>query len=273
MASAFGRALYCPSPVLLAASPCRGATWQWVDLLQRSYIACSDGGRLAAKNPAKAKRRWWWLRSRALIEGAITVFVGLVSFFFLPASPDKAHLLNDEERSYVKAKLKEDGAIAGDDADSFSWPEVAKAFTSIHVLIVGIIFFLSGVVLYSLAYTARSFSQSQAPAPWHRSSRPGNANNAAPHVRRTIAIAIGFIMTTSGDILATWLLGSLSPPRYTKATKILLIFSVFMCFFGALNIIYLKRENKEKAEVRAHTSRHEEAAGLGDKSAWFVYSS
>lgn len=100
-----------------------------------------------------------------------------------------------------------------------------------------------------------------------------NANNSAPHVRRATAIAIGFIMTNSGGILATWLLGALSPPpRYTKATKMLLIFSVLMGFFSALNVVYLGRENKKKEAVRAHTSRHEEPAGLGDRSAWFVYS-
>ncbi|KAJ7793736.1 hypothetical protein B0H14DRAFT_2622556 [Mycena olivaceomarginata] len=103
-----------------------------------------------------------------LIEGAITVFVGLVLFFFLPASPDKAHFLNDEEKSYVKAKPKEDGTIAGDDADSFSWPEVAKAFTSIHVL-VGIISFLSAhevtcsihadVIVFSAAREPPSLAQ------------------------------------------------------------------------------------------------------------------
>ncbi|KAJ7865008.1 major facilitator superfamily domain-containing protein, partial [Mycena olivaceomarginata] len=42
----------------------------------------------------------------------------------------------------------------------FSWPEVVNAFTSIHVLIVGIVFFLSGVVLYSLAYFTPSIIQS-----------------------------------------------------------------------------------------------------------------
>lgn len=100
-----------------------------------------------------------------------------------------------------------------------------------------------------------------------------NANNAAPHVRRATAVAIGFIMTNSGGILATWLLGVLSPPPlYTKATKILLIFSVLMGVFAALNVVYLKRENEKKAEVRGHSTRKEEAAGLGDKSAWFVYS-
>ncbi|KAF7324460.1 MFS domain-containing protein [Mycena sanguinolenta] len=210
------------------------------------------------------------------------VVVGLVSFFFMPASPDHARFLNDEEKSYIKAKLKEDGAISGDDADSFSWAEVGKAFVSIHVLIVGIVFFFSGVVLYSLAYFTPSIIQtlgytaakaqlmSVPPfavafvvamiAAWISDrykcrgivssvcsvfciigfamflrsknhhvqygslflSIPGtyamapaistwNANNAAPHVRRATAIAIGFIMTNSGGILATWLLGSLSP--------------------------------------------------------------
>ncbi|KAJ6457051.1 major facilitator superfamily domain-containing protein [Mycena vitilis] len=284
---------------------------------------------------------WQWI---FIIEGAITVVVGLVSFLLMPDSPDHARFLNAEEKAYVKAKLKEDGAIQDEAADSFSWGEVIKAFTSIHVLLVGVIFFFSGVVLYSLAYFTPSIVQSlgytaakaqlMSVPPFsvafvltmitayisdrHQCrgaitifssvlcivgfamflgststrvqygslflSIPGtyamapaistwNANNAAPHVRRATAVAIGFIMTNSGGILATWLLGSLSPPpRYTKATKILLIFSVLMGFFGALNIVYLQRENKKKAVARSNTVRAEETAGLGDKSAWFVYS-
>jgi hypothetical protein len=108
--------------------------WQWIFIIEVGL--CFKGG---AHNLT------------LVFEGAITVLVGIVSFFFLPDSPDHARFLNDEEKFYVKAKLKEDGAIAGDEADGFSWPEVAKAFTSVHVLIVGVIFFFSGVVLYSLA--------------------------------------------------------------------------------------------------------------------------
>ncbi|KAJ6567140.1 major facilitator superfamily domain-containing protein [Mycena capillaripes] len=284
---------------------------------------------------------WQWI---FIIEGAITVVFGLVSFFLLPSTPDHARFFNDEEKSYVKSKLREDGAIQDEATDSFSWGEVAKAFTSVHVIIVGIIFFFSGVVLYSLAYFTPSIVQSlgytaakaqlMSVPPFSVAfvlsmilawisdryqcrgwvtvfsavlctvgfamflgstnhhvqygslflSIPGtyamaptistwNANNAAPHVRRATAIAIAFIMTNSGGILATWLLGSLSPPpRYTKATKILLIFSVLMGFFAILNIVHLKRENKKKANVRTHMTRSQEAPGLGDKSAWFVYS-
>jgi hypothetical protein len=99
------------------------------------------------------------------------------------------------------------------------------------------------------------------------------ANNVTPHVRRATSIAFTVSLVNAGGVLSTWLLGNLSPPpRYTKATKILLIFSVLMGVLAVFNILYLKRENKKKAAVRAVTTRTEEAAGLGDKSAWFVYS-
>lgn len=98
------------------------------------------------------------------------------------------------------------------------------------------------------------------------------ANNAAPHTRRATAIAIGFILTNSGGILATWLLGSLSPaPRYTKATITLLIFSIIMVFFSGINWWYLWDQNKKKRATRAMMSRSQEDPSLGDKSAWFEY--
>ncbi|KAF9473919.1 MFS general substrate transporter [Pholiota conissans] len=99
-----------------------------------------------------------------------------------------------------------------------------------------------------------------------------SANNAAPHTRRGTAIAIGFIMTNSGGILATWLLGALSPaPSYTLATRILLAFSVLMVAISALNIWYLWDQNKKKAEIRKTTTIDQESPGLGDRSAWFIY--
>jgi hypothetical protein len=100
-----------------------------------------------------------------------------------------------------------------------------------------------------------------------------NANNTAPHTRRATAIAIGFIMTNSGGILATWLLGALSPaPRYFLGTKVLLSFSVLMVIFSAFNLLYLWIENNKKAKIRHVSSLEQEEPRLGDRSAWFVYS-
>jgi hypothetical protein len=100
-----------------------------------------------------------------------------------------------------------------------------------------------------------------------------NANNTAPHVRRATAVAIGFIMTNSGGILATWLLGSLSPPpRYEKATITFIVFSAGALVTAVLNLVYLMSQNKKKAAIRAISTRESEKAGLGDRSAWFIYS-
>ncbi|KAJ8090727.1 hypothetical protein PM082_018293 [Marasmius tenuissimus] len=98
------------------------------------------------------------------------------------------------------------------------------------------------------------------------------SNNASPQTRRATAIAFGFIMSNSGGILATWLLGSLSPaPQYTSATITLLVFSVCILLGAGANVAYLKSQNKKKAEIRKSITRVEEKPGLGDRSAWFIY--
>ena len=97
-------------------------------------------------------------------------------------------------------------------------------------------------------------------------------NNAAPHTRRATTVAIAFIMTNSGGILATWLLGELSPPpKYKMATTTLLIFSALMVVLSAVNVMYLAYQNKKKRAIRATISRWDEKPGLGDRSAWFEY--
>jgi len=99
------------------------------------------------------------------------------------------------------------------------------------------------------------------------------ANNSAPHVRRATAVAVGAIMTQAGGLLATWLLGTLSPaPNYTSATITFIIMSVFIVIFSVANVVYLWRENRLKAERRQRMTKEEEPEGLGDRSAWFIYS-
>ncbi|KAF7336987.1 MFS domain-containing protein [Mycena venus] len=102
-----------------------------------------------------------------------------------------------------------------------------------------------------------------------------NANNSAPYIRRATTMALGFMMTNSGGILATWLFGDLSPaPRYTKATETLLIFSALMGLFSALNIWYLFVQNKWKARARgsAGPGSADDSEKMGDRSPWFIYS-
>lgn len=96
-----------------------------------------------------------------------------------------------------------------------------------------------------------------------------NANNVAPIPRRATAVIIGYIMTNSGGILATWLLGSLSPPpKCTKATVTFTCFSVVMVVFNGLNLPYLWWQNQKKAQRREKlASKDDEPKGMGDTSA------
>lgn len=91
---------------------------------------------------------WAWI---FIIEGVFTVSFGLLSYFILPQSPATALFLNEQEKAYVIAKLKEDRTITSDEEERFSWKEVRKAFLLPQVGFLAITFFFSGVVLYSLA--------------------------------------------------------------------------------------------------------------------------
>lgn len=88
------------------------------------------------------KPGWAWI---FILEGLFTVLFGASTFFLLPASPSKARFLNQEEKDYINAKLKEDGATGQDeDADKFSWREVGMAFKLPQVWLLAIIFFFDG---------------------------------------------------------------------------------------------------------------------------------
>lgn len=161
------------------------------------------------------------------------------------------------------------GVISAYISDRFHCRGLVSIFSSI-LSVIGFTMFLSSGK-QSIQYASLFFSipGSYIAAP---TLSTWNANNTAPHTRRATAIAIGFIMTNSGGILATWLLGSLSPaPRYFLGTRVLLSFSVLMAVVSAFNILYLSLENNRKAEIRQASSQEQEKPGLGDKSAWFVY--
>ncbi|KAF7310273.1 MFS domain-containing protein [Mycena indigotica] len=100
---------------------------------------------------------WQWI---FIIEGVITVFIGVISFFLWPPSVEKARFLTEEEKTYVTGRLRADGAIHRDEAaDGFRWSEIPKAFQSVHVLLLAVAFFFSGTTLFSLAYFTPSILQ------------------------------------------------------------------------------------------------------------------
>ncbi|KAG6855640.1 hypothetical protein H0H87_012764 [Tephrocybe sp. NHM501043] len=93
------------------------------------------------------KPGWAWL---FFLEGLFSVLFGVLSFFLLPRSVDRASFLQPVEREEIMAQLKNEGTV-DDEADVFSWKEVGQAFLLPQVQFIAGIFLFAGVILSSLA--------------------------------------------------------------------------------------------------------------------------
>jgi MFS family permease len=89
-----------------------------------------------------------------------------------------------------------------------------------------------------------------------------NANNVQPHYRRATAIAIGFMASNIGGIVSTWLFTD--PPRFRKATRINLVFSLGMAVCSVGMLVYFRARNAGKQrEIKRLLQMHGEGTGLG----------
>jgi len=138
----------------------------------------------------------------------------------------------------------------------------------------GYILFLTSThtpVLYGSIFlqTIGAFTSASAVSTW-------NVNNVQPHYKRSTAIGIGLVMANSGGVLSTWIFND--GPRFKKATKINLAFSVGMCVVALVNRAWLMVQNNRKAGQRAQrqslkSDAEEEAEKrrLGDNHPDFIY--
>jgi hypothetical protein len=66
------------------------------------------------------------------VEGALTIVVAIVAFFFLPDTPGKAKFLSEEEQWYIvhvlRSDLQGEGAAQTDEVEDekFSWAAVSS---------------------------------------------------------------------------------------------------------------------------------------------------
>ncbi|KZT40141.1 MFS general substrate transporter [Sistotremastrum suecicum HHB10207 ss-3] len=98
------------------------------------------------------------------------------------------------------------------------------------------------------------------------------ANSFEPHFKRGTAIAWGYVITNCGGILSTWIFND--APRYRKATKINLAFSVGILVATIVCIFYLRNENAKKRKWRAAndlSALQSDTTKLGDRHPHFEY--
>lgn len=88
-----------------------------------------------------------------IIEGAITVAIGVLTTFFLPHTPAESKFLTEEEKAGAAARMRLDshGAIDADEVahEEFSWHWVRRAMLNWNTLLLSLNFFAIITPIYS----------------------------------------------------------------------------------------------------------------------------
>ncbi|KAI9370229.1 major facilitator superfamily domain-containing protein [Aspergillus egyptiacus] len=103
-------------------------------------------------------------------------------------------------------------------------------------------------------------------------------NNSAGHVRRAVAVAMGFISTSSGGVLSTWIYPKSSAPYFNLGARVNLALIVIALVGIALQVMLLRTRNARKDSHRAEILRgmeglsfEEQFAELGDRHPDYRY--
>ncbi|RMZ02079.1 hypothetical protein D0862_06139 [Hortaea werneckii] len=95
---------------------------------------------------------WPWI---FFVEGAVTVVVAAVAYFFLPHTPSQAKFLTPEEQAFAAHYLRLDlhGATSAEhvEEEHFSWAAVRHALLNVNTLAMSINFLLILVPIYSFS--------------------------------------------------------------------------------------------------------------------------
>ncbi|THU80545.1 MFS general substrate transporter [Dendrothele bispora CBS 962.96] len=89
----------------------------------------------------RGKAGWAWI---FILEGTFTIVVGLLGFFLVPPSPEKARFLSTKQKELILYRLNKDRPATSPIYSRFSIREVVRSITSPHVLLVATIFYLQG---------------------------------------------------------------------------------------------------------------------------------
>ena len=90
-------------------------------------------------------------------EGILTVLVSGAAYFFIANYPSTAKFLTEKERAYIYDRLSHDSDATRD--ETFTWPNVSKAFKDPKVWLYGLGFHTMSLPLYTLSLFLVSASE------------------------------------------------------------------------------------------------------------------
>lgn len=92
---------------------------------------------------------WRWI---LIVEGLLTILIGVVAIFALPATLDKARFFSPDERAHALQRMAADkpaNTVDGRTAEPFEWWRVAEAVFSIKTWLSALAYFAILTALYS----------------------------------------------------------------------------------------------------------------------------
>ncbi|EUC58232.1 MFS general substrate transporter, putative, partial [Rhizoctonia solani AG-3 Rhs1AP] len=238
-------------------------------------------------------------RNIFLIEGAITIALGLAGFCFLPRSAEKSRFLKDREKMIAVQRLVQDednGNTAGSQAvqDDSWW----RAFKDINTWICGVVasvfaiavaygsfrsgrrgiwlLLLAPLVIAGLAILlgtantqanyAAIFLIAMGAFPQGPMLLSWATNNSAPNTVRAVSSALVVAIGTIGPIITSWIYLPGDSPRYHIANSVQLAGQATFFILVAVLVIHNTLENRRRArgerDYRLNASK-EEVARLG----------
>ena len=108
------------------------------------------------------KAGWAWI---FILEGAVTVLIGVATFLIMPDTPELSHRwLSPEDIRYlcIQRAIKEGGKTnsEGETANSFKWSYVKDLFTDYKLYLQAFILFTASTCAYGLKFTMPSITKS-----------------------------------------------------------------------------------------------------------------
>ncbi|KAG7085987.1 hypothetical protein E1B28_003510 [Marasmius oreades] len=99
-------------------------------------------------NGIGGKPGWAWI---FILEGLFSVFIGILGFFIIPSTPRGIKLfVTEADKDILERRLIRDRPSVSPH-DHFSLKEVLRSLSSPHVLMVFVLFYMTGTTLYGLA--------------------------------------------------------------------------------------------------------------------------
>ncbi|PNS14078.1 hypothetical protein CAC42_6591 [Sphaceloma murrayae] len=128
-------------------------------------LAGAFGGLLAAAigkmEGIAGYRGWRWI---FILEGLLTCVVSFAFFFLIPDFPEEAKWLNEEERSYIKARLEADQGKSARER-KLTGKDVLQVFKDVKVWLGGLMYFGLIVPAYGYAYFSPTIIRSYGYSP------------------------------------------------------------------------------------------------------------